>query len=112
MAVLHDMQDLMILISFTTQHMERQHLKRFIYKTQQNFTTEVFNFSPTDTVKFQIAYSSNGINYSQFLGPDGTTGSYFISGQDIPDIFENNQYIKIKVMAKISDQIFIKRSMF
>jgi hypothetical protein len=59
-----------------------------------------FQFFPTDTVKFQIAYSSNGINYSQFLGPDGTAGSYFISGQDIPEIFENNQYIKIKVMAK------------
>jgi len=36
-----------------------------------------FQFSPPPPanadVKFQIAYSSNGINYSQFLVPDGTT---------------------------------------
>jgi hypothetical protein len=60
-----------------------------------------FQFSPlppTDTVKFQIAYSSNGINFSQFLGYDGTTENYFTSTQQYfsTTTFDNNQYIKIK----------------
>ncbi|MCS7231830.1 MAG: kelch repeat-containing protein [Elusimicrobiota bacterium] len=67
---------------------------KLVYKT--------FIFSPQpppgSDIKFQIAYSTDGINYSEFLGPDGTQNSYFTyTQQNFPQgIFENKRYLKLK----------------
>lgn len=64
------------------------------------YTTLIFSPSPppdyTD-VKLQVAYSTDGVNYSNYLGPDGTSNSYFTyTQQTFPEIFNNKRYLKLK----------------
>ncbi len=61
-------------------------------------------------VKFQVATSPDNVTYTDFLGPDGTTSSYFtdpsVSSSDMPEVFkqgEDDQYFKYKVYLSTSD---------
>ncbi|MFN3550750.1 MAG: kelch repeat-containing protein [Endomicrobiia bacterium] len=74
----------------------------FIQYNPTNLIYKKFIFSPSpDTgsdVKFQIAYSTDGKTYSQFLGYDGTPNTYFSSTQQnfLTTTFNNKQYLKLR----------------
>ena len=62
------------------------------------------NIPSGTSLKFQLAYSSDGSSWSSFLGPDGTVNTYFTSsGQAIPSAFDGKRYIKYKIFLQTSD---------
>ncbi|MCX5695375.1 MAG: hypothetical protein NTW18_01750 [Candidatus Omnitrophica bacterium] len=58
---------------------------------------------PTGTnIQFQIAGSSDNVTWTDFVGPGGTSATYFISGQSIPAEFTSYRYLKYKVTLTTS----------
>ncbi|MFA5392704.1 MAG: hypothetical protein WC306_03455 [Candidatus Paceibacterota bacterium] len=61
--------------------------------------------TPTGTTcELQMAGSSDNVIWSSFIGPDGTTGSYFTSSSTtIPSSLYNKRYLKYKVYLSTSN---------
>lgn len=59
-----------------------------------------------DSVKFQIATNNDNLTW-EFLGPDGTSSSYYISGnQNIHPIHSGNRYLRYKVFMETANTLF------
>ena len=57
-------------------------------------------------VKFQLA-ANNGGSVWNYIGPDGTAGTYFTStGTAIPSSLDNNRYIKYKAYLSTTDATY------
>jgi len=58
---------------------------------------------PTGTnIQFQISGSSDNSTWTDFVGPGGTSATYFTSGQSIPAAFTSYRYLKYKVTLTTS----------
>jgi DNA-binding beta-propeller fold protein YncE len=56
------------------------------------------------TIKLQLAGSDDNLTWSSFIGPGGTSGSYFTSsGLDIPDPLNTKRYLKYKAFFTSTD---------
>ncbi len=80
----------------------------FIYSPTQLYYQQL-SFSPStlpdgSEIKFQISYSTDNKNFSEFLGPDGTKDTYFTPYQQnfLSNEFNNKQYIKLKGLLSTS----------
>ncbi len=89
-----------------------------IYAPSGAFTSSVLNIpnvtlgtltwtattTSATTVKFQIASSPDNTTWSSFVGPDGTTSTYYtISGTQIWSGDNGNKYIKYKAYLSTTD---------
>lgn len=62
--------------------------------------------SGTGSVRLQIATNNDGASWN-FIGPDGTSGTYYTSsGSAINGSHNDNQYIRYKVYLSTADQAF------
>jgi len=71
-----------------------------------NFLTLQFNIQkPTSTdIKFQLSSSQDGITWTDFLGPDGTTSTFYTtSGQTINPIHTGHRYIRYKAILETTN---------
>jgi hypothetical protein len=71
-----------------------------------NFSTLQFNIQkPTSTdIKFQLSSSQNDITWTDFLGPDGTTSTFYTtSGQTINPIHTGHRYIRYKAILETTN---------
>jgi hypothetical protein len=71
-----------------------------------NFSTLQFNIQkPTSTdIKFQLSSSQDGITWTDFLGPDGTTSTFYTtSGQTINPIHTGHRYIRYKAFLETTN---------
>ncbi len=70
-----------------------------------DFTTISWNatLSNGTSIKFQISSSSDGINWTEFVGPDGSDSSYYeMSGEGIWNGHDGSRYIKYIVYLETS----------
>jgi N-acetylneuraminic acid mutarotase len=70
-------------------------------------TIQVFPLSqpPNTTVKFQIASSTDNVSYSEYVGYDGTTNTYWApspSPIDLYNLFDNKRFVKVKFYLSTS----------
>lgn len=74
-----------------------------------NFTTVAWqptSQNPATTLKFQIASNNDNLTWN-YLGPDGTASTYYtVSGSNISNVHDNNQYIRYKVFVNTTDSTF------
>jgi prepilin-type N-terminal cleavage/methylation domain-containing protein len=74
-----------------------------------NFTTltwEPTSQNPLTSVKFQLASNNDNTTWD-FVGPDGTAGTYYtVSGTSLSSVHDNNQYMRYKVFLESQDQNF------
>jgi hypothetical protein len=71
-----------------------------------NFSTLQFNIQkPTSTdIKFQISSSQDNTTWTDFLGPDGTTSTFYTtSGQTINPIHTGHRYIRYKAFFETTN---------
>ena len=82
-------------------------------------TTSFYNFfwnpisqppqAGPDSLRFQIATNNNDQDWV-FLGPDGTTNSYYTSNNTvINSIHNNNRYLRYKILMRTGDDQFTPR---
>ncbi len=72
----------------------------------RNFSTLQFNIQkPTSTdIKFQLSSSQDGITWTDFLGPDGTTSTFYTtSGQTINPFHTGHRYISYKAILETTN---------
>ncbi|MEJ0021478.1 MAG: ice-binding family protein [Candidatus Doudnabacteria bacterium] len=73
-----------------------------------NFTTLTWNptsQNPATSLKFQIASNSDNATWN-FMGPDGTAGTYYtVSGTNIASIHNNDRYIRYKAFLATTDSL-------
>jgi len=71
-----------------------------------NYTTLVWEptSQPANTeLKFQIASNNDNLTW-QYIGPDGTSGTYYtVSGSSINSIHDNDRYIRYKAFLSTTD---------
>lgn len=64
----------------------------------------------SEPIKFQIATSDNINGPFEFLGPDGTSNTYFtIPGSTLPEIHSQKQYLRYKVILSTQSPICTPR---
>jgi hypothetical protein len=71
-----------------------------------NFSILQFNIQkPTSTdIKFQLSSSEDSITWTDFLGPDGTTSTFYTtSGQTINPIHTGHRYIRYKAFFETTN---------
>ena len=71
----------------------------------ENFYIDNVQVTRAETLKFQLAASADNIVWTDFVGPDGTTATYFTtSGTDMPSTgFDTKRYIKYKAYLSTAD---------
>ncbi len=74
-----------------------------------NFTTLSWlpaSQNPSTTLKFQIASNNDNATWN-YVGPDGTAGSYYtVSGSNISTVHDNDRYVRYKVYLNTSDTAY------
>jgi len=60
--------------------------------------------SPSTAIKFQLSSSVDGVSWTNFVGPDGDTGTYYTtSGNQIWQGHDGARYIKYKAYLETTD---------
>lgn len=74
-----------------------------------NFTTiswQPTSQNPATSISFQIASNNDNATWN-YIGPDGTSGSYYtVAGTNISSANDNNQYVRYKVFFSTTDTQF------
>ncbi len=74
-----------------------------------NFTTLSWlpaSQNPSTSLKFQIASNNDNATWN-YVGPDGTAGSYYtVSGSNISTVHDNDRYVRYKVYLNTSDTAY------
>ncbi len=74
-----------------------------------NFTTISWlptSQNPLTSIRFQLAANNDNTTWN-FVGPDGTSGSYYTTpGTNIASVHDNNRYMRYKVYLDTTDTTF------
>jgi peptidoglycan hydrolase-like protein with peptidoglycan-binding domain len=93
--------------SYPSYYLSGEYISPAIDTTRpHNFSTLQFTIQkPTSTdIKFQLSSSQNDITWTDFLGPDGTTSTFYTtSGQTINPIHTGHRYIRYKAFFETTN---------
>lgn len=77
--------------------------------TSSNFTTITWlpnSQNPATSLRFQIASNNDNATWN-YVGPDGTAGTYYtVSGSNISAIHDNNRYVRYKAFLDTTNTAF------
>jgi prepilin-type N-terminal cleavage/methylation domain-containing protein len=58
----------------------------------------------TDSVRLQIAGNNDDITWN-YVGPDGTSGTYYTASSSLPALLSNNRYVRYRIEMRTTNEL-------